>query len=583
MNQEQRPQPAGSRPILPASIRLALPFARKRFLLLLGITLALLAAAAGPSFIQATRAKFARILQSQGTPLPPSPLKTSAGAAENVSTTPPQEQTGLLPEAQAQQLWAEFEKSSWNAPQQEWSTLPPEIPCEPFRGGIYGQGTADRQWSHRCSASREPEAAHWSFYVFGLQEPLVPRLHQFDVAAPALPEEALSQVQNLLQTRLTARFGPAEDRSSKVARSRPVRWPENLRWQAPDLEIQLYLSEFDPQRRVGRLRLQGRQRALLEALNEDERLKLVGTSDFLYQAGSGIDAQLADKLRADFPDVATMLMKQQPDPDPQKMREAVQQWQNQLRSSHTSGQTGVRAAMIALPQSNWQAAQFRDALVKLLASARTSSFDRQPVLLLAADRLAGRLHWVMENDTSESAHWQEWRTQLVELGATYAPFFSAPPEYTGNLLNRVWTDFPESDWGERAFLLLLNHGWDPGVDCAGGSEQFRQVIQQGLQFREKHSKSLYLLDVQLAVAQAYETWWSLSQAVATGDEYSEGVEPGKYQDGAEAARQKALASYEQLLEIAPQSDHAAYARRILPRLTLGIDTGQRRFYCTVGD
>src|SRR6267154_420131 len=110
MNQEQPPQPAESRPILPASIRLPLPFARKRFLLLLGITLALLAAAAGPSFIQAGRAKFARILQSQGTPLPPSPLKTSAGAAENVSTTSPQEQTSLLPEAQAQQLWARSEE-----------------------------------------------------------------------------------------------------------------------------------------------------------------------------------------------------------------------------------------------------------------------------------------------------------------------------------------------------------------------------------------------------------------------------------------------------------------------------------------
>jgi hypothetical protein len=413
---------------------------------------------------------------------------------------------------------------------------------------------------------------------------LVSHLNQFDMTTAALPEEALGNVQNRLQSRIAARFGPGEDRSGpKAVLTHQVSWPRNVRWQVPDLEIQLYLSEFDPQRKVGRLRLQGRQRALLEALNEDERLKLVGTNDFLYQAGSGIDSQLADNLRADFPDVATMLMKQQPDPDPQKMREAVQQWQDQLRASRASGQTGVRAAIIAMPQSNWQAAQFYDALVKLLTSAKTFSLDRQPVLLLAADRLAGRLPWVMENDPSQSDHWQKWRTHLGELGVIYEPFVARPPDYTGNLLSRVWTDFPDNDWGERAFVLLLSHGWDTGVDCAAGSDQFRKVIQQGLQFREKHPKSPYLLDVQLAVAQAYETWWSLSQAVATGSEYEEVVEAQKYQDGAEAARQKAIASYGQLLQADPQNDRAAYARRILPRLKLGIDTGQRRFYCTVGD
>ena len=119
------------------------------------------------------------------------------------------------------------------------------------------------------------------------------------------------------------------------------------------------------------------------------------------------------------------------------------------------------------------------------------------------------------------------------------------------------------------------------MDCAAGSDQFRTVIQQGLQFQEQRPKSPYLLDVQLAVAQAYETWWSLSQA-PTGEEYSD-VEPGRYQEGADAARQKSIAYYAQLLQTTAQSDHAAYARRVLPRLKLGIDTGQRRFYCTIGD
>jgi hypothetical protein len=280
-----------------------------------------------------------------------------------------------------------------------------------------------------------------------------------------------------------------------------------------------------------------------------------------------------------------MLMKQQPDPDPQKTREAVQQWQSQRKSAQSAGQTGVGVFAVALPPNNWKPQEFHDALVGVLTTAKTSPPDRQPVLLLAADRLAWRLPWMMAQDKSQAANWQEWRALLATLGATYEQSDASPAEdswvYTGSLLKRVWADYGETGWGERAFLLLLSHGWDTGVDCQGGSDQFRQVTQQGPPFLEKHPKSPYQIDVQLAVAQAYETWWSLSQAPT--DEEDSDVRPQKYQEGAEAARQQSIARYEQLLQTSPQSDHAAYARRELPRLKLGIDTGQRRFYCTIGD
>ncbi len=489
-------------------------------------------------------------------------------------------------EAQAQRLWADFEKTTWGNPLEDWSSLHPDIPCERFRGTMWGGG-ADRQWCQRCSTGRQPGAAHWSFYVFGLQEPLVSRLEQFDVSTSTLPEGTLKEVQHLLQSRLVARYGPGEDRSPTIARARAVPWPEYVRWRADDVEIQLNLSELDPERKEGRLSLLGRHRALLDALAEDDRLKKGGSSGFLYEVGSPIDARLADELRKDFPDVATMLMKQQPDPDPQKMREAIQQQLQQLRNRANAGtgQSGVRAGIFAVPQTNWKAEEFHDALVRLLASAKTSSPDRQPVLLLAADRLAWRLPWVMTNDKSQASYWPEWRRQLAGLGVTYEESATSPLEnswtYTGNLLRRVWTDYGQSDWGERAFLLLLSQGWDTGVDCAAGTDQFRAVIQQGQQFLEQHSKSPYRVDVQLAVAQAYETWWSLSQA-PTGEEYS-GVEPAKYQKGASAARKKSIAYYEQVVQTAPQGDQSVYARRELPRLKLGLDTGQRRFYCSVGD
>ena len=570
----------------PREVRAATPLFSKRLLAIVSVALLIvLVPVLRPSFLKAAWDGVTRILYAENTP-PPALLnnaKPEMQSPASVAITP-QPQPDLSANAQVQKLWSDLEKSAWGAPLQDWSALHADVACAPFRGNMWGRG-ADAPWAQQCSSSRERDAAHWSFYMFTLQEPLVSRLEQFDETTIALPEDALKLVQQSLQNRLAARFGPAEDRSPKLARSRAVQWPEYLRWQTADLEIQLNLSEFDPQRKEGRIRLQGRHRALLDALNDDDRLKQIGTSNFLYEVGSAIDHQLADNLLPDFPDAATMLVKQQPDPDPQKTREAIQQWQDQLRSAPPTGQTGIRAAVIAIPQNSWKADEFHGALLRLLTAAQTSSTPRQPELLLAADRLAWRLPWVLSKDKSQFTHWQEWRTQLAGLGVTYKQTFDSPDEtswvYTGSLLRRVWTGYPETDWGERAFVMLLSHGWGTGIGCADGSDVFRQVIRQGLPFIEKHPNSPYHLDVQLDLAQAYETWWSLSQAPT--DQEDSDANPQEYKEGAEAARQQAITRYEQLLQSAPQSDQSAYARRVLPRLKQSIDTGQRRFYCSEAD
>ena len=604
MTQEQLPQPAEQRPTSPEGIRPTPQSSRNGVVLLLGIGLVIvitIVVAARYALPKFALANFEPTLKAKTAPLSASPAKISEYATEGPAALPLGQQAPPSAEEQAQNLWAAFEKSVWGATLDHWSRPHPDIPCEPFRGRLVGVG-ADKQWAHRCSTGGQGEAAQWSFYVFSLQEP-VARLEQSNVTTATLPEDALGVLQNLLQSRIAARFGPGEDRSGpKALITHQVSWPRNVRWQVTDLEIQLDLVEFDPQRKEGRLCLQGRHRALLEALNEDNRLQSVGASGYAYQyysTGSGIDPQIADNLRPDFPDVAAMLMKDHPDPDPQelaalpqKQREALQhQLQQQRQAAQTAGRTGAIAAFaVAVPQANanWRAEEFYRALVRLLESTKASAPDRQPLILWAADRLAERLPSVIANDKGSAADWTEWRTQLAALGVTYQEGSEEPWAYHGDLLKRIWTGYGQSEWGERAFLVLQGHGWDMGDYCDAGAEQFRAVIQQGLPFLEQHPKSPYQLDVRLAVAQAYETWWSISlppihgQAI-TAEEDSEPVVYQRYQEGAEEARQKAIAYYERLLQTAPQSDHAAYARRVLPRLKLGIDTGQRRFYCIFED
>jgi len=77
-------------------------------------------------------------------------------------------------------------------------------------------------------------------------------------------------------------------------------------------------------------------------------------------------------------------------------------------------------------------------------------------------------------------------------------------------------------------------------------------------------------------ALAYETWWSLSQAVP-GDPTAEGadVDPAT----GDQARRQALALYTEVIRTAPGSPEAQSAILRLPRLKLLLDTGERAFFC----
>jgi hypothetical protein len=194
------------------------------------------------------------------------------------------------------------------------------------------------------------------------------------------------------------------------------------------------------------------------------------------------------------------------------------------------------------------------------------------VLLLAADLLAGQLgtdderspEWAARRRTL-SAHGLAW--EWSQLGATWV--------YGHGLLWRIWQEHPSNPWGERAFVRLLGLGWDTSVACRKGSDQFRAVIRQGEAFRARRPASPVRADVEFLIAQSYETWWSLSQA-SPEDPYAQSA---RYQAGALTARQKAIALYNDVLQLIPDSPEAAYARRVLPRLALGFATNQRRFFC----
>ena len=132
--------------------------------------------------------------------------------------------------------------------------------------------------------------------------------------------------------------------------------------------------------------------------------------------------------------------------------------------------------------------------------------------------------------------------------------------------------------GGVAFIRLLDAGWWTGVGCpdrGGTGALFRDAVREGERFLAERPDSEHRVLVSFVLAQAYETWWSVS--LAENDTYV--MDPGAYREGAEEARGRAVELYGRIRALAPGSDRAVYAAMHLPRLRMGLDTGQRRFYC----
>ena len=169
------------------------------------------------------------------------------------------------------------------------------------------------------------------------------------------------------------------------------------------------------------------------------------------------------------------------------------------------------------------------------------------------------------------------RRQLAPFGVRYSGIghYSGVLDYDRALLLRAWKEYPETPWGQRAFLMLQN------LSCVmptafQGPGTFRGVIQQGESFLRAYPETALRKEQMYHLAQAYETMWSLSQA-KPGDTTAEGSRVDKA--SGERGRLKAIELYDELFRISPESPEARAGQFVLPRLRLKLDTGERKFFC----
>jgi hypothetical protein len=420
------------------------------------------------------------------------------------------------------QQFRQFQTLKWETPYDQWRKAHPAAACRQFDGG---SELADEQWCYRCLETTGPESYEWSFYAFDVSAPAC-RLGQVRAwqTGPGIAETLRN-----LEAALTARYG-APDTTNAVGESSSGFWRDIQHFRAGEGEVYLYRRVVHGQPDAAEQLARSSQ--LVAAKAEDKTLTKLNW-DQLANTRTPLDQRLIKDLGSTFPGVGTLLAE---DSDEKRRPVQIQTLQN------------------------------------LLAAVASAAPERKPELLLAADRVA---NLIPESQTGDPSSNRRTRTfSGFQLNYVYNPLGSTW-SYQHDLLNHVRSNYARTEWADKAFLLFERNGWDSSGNCSRGSDQFRIVIAEAGKFLADHATGPDRTEVMLATGQAYETWWSLSHATPK-DDY---VQPEKYREGRETALKRAIGIYEQVATLAPQSLEAAYARRQLPRLKLGLDTMQRRFFC----
>lgn len=413
--------------------------------------------------------------------------------------------------------------------------------CQKFVAGGNTPFAAITQWSYACSTTFNGVGRIEYYYATSFGTVTLQYVHLF------VPELTTNQddIFEAVRFRLTRGLGESI-RPFGLFHTGAWQYPPERagqRWSTPAAEIILHQHLHQP---LDGQMLAGPQLAIIEhgrfAMTEDDDAldKRIGLQNNLGARRLGLE-----RLRRDFPKYAPLLIPPDGWPkDVAPLREPTVQAMVELLQQSTAAPPNEKAAMLILA----------DELVERLSNLlfpNPGNPNRTDVLLAQARRI------------------------LKSQGATLGePTHDGGLAYDHGLLRRAVNDGAGTEWGEVAFLRNLVLGC-PDVDF------FATVIRNGEAYLDTHLGMKYRKELLFSLAISYESWWSISNAPSADIAYEQFAPVRrKYVAGARSARTKAIELYEEVVRLAPDSVEAQAATRQLPRLKLGLDTGQRAFVCT---
>ena len=444
-------------------------------------------------------------------------------------------------------LLARLDGVQWEGPPTAMCT-----PRIPIQLDIY----ATVEWTHHCTDTRDGLIREEFFYVFG--EPgRVARL-RVDVRPVDESPENTARLLPALRRTLTARFGaPSHEPELMEIGFRHLRYGEPIvgdHWTGGARHYFLHanLSAAQP-------------------MGVRKGVQLVVIADRLF-AEREKDAQI---LR-----VEGFSGESHEDDNPVRMR---------LKARIGAPYARAMAANLAQPVDRARrVSETIQDLTAILRDADTSAAPHRALCLLAADSVINKLAQSLTESAPNGERESGEAAGVRRLLARYGVKLGGMTHYGGlahghELLERVWRESPETEAGELAFLEFQSSGWNPASgedDRPKNPDLFREVIVKAEAFLAGHPRTDFRKQVLYALAVANESWWSIAHARA-GDQWVSGIPYLRRAENtrqAEQARDAAIRYYREVVRLAPESPEAYSALRRLPRLVLGIDTGQRRFF-----
>ena len=215
-----------------------------------------------------------------------------------------------------------------------------------------------------------------------------------------------------------------------------------------------------------------------------------------------------------------------------------------------------------------------NALTSILDSLDPFDRERTAASLLSADYV-GRLLAAHIDWGNEQTDWDDRQEELKRYGMSFRKDGMAADWVSeSGLRRRAARKYTDTRWGELAFSqIYAPRTWCPSVGDVGEVEAHLE------QCPSTHYRPVLIL----YLAQTYETRWSFSYATSNPEDYENPhdftMDAGKYTEGADEARAKAINLYEEFLELASPDVDVSEITGTLRKLKAGIDTEQWKKIC----
>jgi hypothetical protein len=433
---------------------------------------------------------------------------------------------------------------------------PPTAACAP-RNPVQSDIYATVEWTHHCSDTRDGVIRESFFYVFG--EPARIARLRVDVRPVDESPENTGRLLPALRRVLTTRLGaPTQQPELMEIGFRHLRYGEPVagdHWKGGGLHYFLHSNQS------GGYPMGLRRGVQLVVITD--RLFAERESDALILRAEGIFGEA------------------QEDDNPVRARLKARIGAPYIRAIRsTLGKTTDRPRLVNETIQD---------LTAILRESDRADAPRRALGLLAADQVVNKLsQWLIEpspNGERESGEAASVRRLLARYGVKLGGMTHyGGLAYRHELVERVWREWPETEAGELAFLEMQSSGWNlgPGEGCPSNPDLFRDVITRGEAFVTSHPRTDFRKQVLYTLAVANESWWSIAHASKDDPWVSAPPYPRRAVNTQQAdhARDEAIRYYREVASQYPGTPEAASALRRLPRLELGFDTGQRRFFCS---